>query len=97
MSLIISARRQSKTNTSLSADGTYTVPNGTIIDCIQFTPSIDMPAVKIGLTFGGEEILPSAALTAGQSSLIGTLLLPGTVVYFAGITAAAQIIFFRKQ
>lgn len=96
MSLIISSRRSNKSSLNLSADGSYTIPLGTVIDLIQLVPSADMPAVKIGTTPGGEEILPEQALTGGVPSLIATVLSGGTTIYFSGITAPTAITIFRK-
>jgi len=96
MSLIISSRNTNKSTQNLSADGSYAVPNGTVIDCIKLLPSADMAAVKVGTTPGGEEILPAQPLTGGQASLIGTLITSGTTIYFTGITAGVQVTFFKK-
>lgn len=96
MSLIISSRRSNKSTLNLSGDGSYAIPEGTVIDLIQLVPSADLPAVKIGTTPGGEEILPEQALTGGEPSFIGTLLGGGTTIFFNGITAPTAITIFRK-
>jgi hypothetical protein len=96
MSLIISSRNSNKSVQNLNADGSYVVPNGTVIDTIRLLSSADMAAVKIGITPGGEEILSAQPLTSGQVSLIGTLITSGTTVYFTGITAPMQVTFFKK-
>jgi hypothetical protein len=96
MSLIIGSRRNNKSAINLDADGTYQVPNGTVIDTIKLVPGADMAAVKIGTTAGGEQILPEQPLTNGVTSLIGTLIDGGTTIYFTGITAAMAVTFFKK-
>jgi hypothetical protein len=96
MSLIISARRNNKSAVSLNADGTYEVPNGTVIDCIKLVPSAGISALKIGTSAGGEEILPEQPLNGGETSLIGTLINGGTTIYFTGITASIAVTFFKK-
>jgi hypothetical protein len=96
MSLIISSRRSNKSSLNLSKDGSYAIPEGTVIDLIKLVPSVNMAAVKIGTTPGGEEILPAQALTGGDTSFVATLLDGGTTIYFSGITAAMAITLFRK-
>jgi hypothetical protein len=96
MSLIISSRVSNKSITSLTGDGSFTVPAGTVIDCIKLSPSASMAAVQIGTTPGGDEVFPAEPLTGGVDSLIGTLLNGGTVVYFTGVTASMQVTFFKK-
>lgn len=96
MSFIIPSRRGSKITTSLSGDGSYPVPNGTLVDTIELLPSANMVGVQIGTTPGGEEIMPATDLLGGETSLIGSLIKGPATLYFTNVTAAMQIFLYKK-
>lgn len=96
MPYIHNTRASTKISQQFIADGEYTIPNGILVDVIELRPAANMVAVSIGITPAGEEILPATALVAYKFSEIGTLIKGPTTLYFSGITAPLQIIFYRR-
>jgi len=96
MSLLIPSRGTTKFTQSLLVDGSVTIPNGAVVDLIEVKPTADLGAVTIGTTPGGDEISPATPMSAAGPNLTGTLLKGPITVYFGGITAPTQIVFYRK-
>jgi hypothetical protein len=97
MALLIPSRAATKITQNFAGDGTYTIPNGVVVDLIELKPTADLAAVEIGTTPGGDEIMTATPVTAAGPNLLGTLLKGPVTLYFTGITAATQIIFYRKN
>ncbi len=96
MSLLIPSRGGTRITTNLSGDGSYTVPNGVVVDLIELKPTVNLASVQIGTTPGGDEIMSATPVTVAGPNLIGTLIKGPATIYFTGITAGTQIIFYRK-
>lgn len=97
MALLIPSRGATKITTNLTGDGSYPIPNGVVVDVIELKPTADLAAVEIGTTPGGDEIMSATPVTVADSNLLGTLLKGPVTIYFTGITAPTQIIFYRKN
>lgn len=97
MGLIIGSRPATKITANLTADGGFPIPFGVVVDLIEVKPTANLAAVTIGTTPGGEEISPATPMSVAAPNLTGTLLKGPVTIYFGGITAPAQIIFYRKS
>jgi hypothetical protein len=97
MGFIIPSRPGTKITLNLAADGSYTIPTNLVIDLIEVKPTANLAAVTIGTTPGGEEISPAVPASVAGPNLTGTLLKGPVTIYFGGITALTQIIFYRKS
>lgn len=96
MALLIPSRPGTRITQNFAGDGNYTIPNGVVVDLIELRPTADLAAVQIGTTPGGSEITPATPATAAGPNMFGTLIKGPQTIYFTGITAPTQIIFYRK-
>lgn len=83
------------TTISLSADGTYTLPEGYLIWKISINPTV-ADTVRIGTTLGGDEVMLDKVMIPNEYSTNGATVdvyaeSADKTIYFTGFTAAATI------
>lgn len=90
-----SSSAYSPTTISLSADGTYTLPEGYLLWKISILPTA-ADTVKIGTTLGGDDIMFDKVMIPNEYSTNGTTVdvyaeSSDKTIYFTGFTAQATI------
>lgn len=82
----------------LSANGTYTVKLGVMIDKIMVNPTAGNISLKIGTTSGGDDILEETAITQDDVFSLDTIIYGDVqkTLYVSGITSSTKIIFYKR-
>lgn len=81
---------------TLTADGFYTFPTGTLIVALVVTPDVDIN-FKAGSTVGGEDFVPTLLLEGGVPAAIAVFLVRNAAqnIYFGGISGSNTTIVIK--
>lgn len=81
----------------LTANGSYTIPAGMIVEKIILTPAATA-TLKIGTTNGGEEIMIADTVAGGadKSVTVDIIARADTIIYFTGLVGSTTILIYRK-
>lgn len=89
----------SKDTLTLSADGTYTLADGNMIDLITSKP-VTTQTQKYGTTLAGDEIMLEQELTANVMRAISIVIVADgadVTLYFTGITANTVFTIYKRK